>query len=237
MTNTIVSINNLSKEINKKMVLNQLNATIEQGDVIALLGENGAGKTTLLETLLGFSLPSSGNVSLFMNETSSGLNDETKQLIGYVPQSEDLLEFVSVEIYLNSIAAFYSNWNSELISTLMTSWNISKDSIIGKLSVGQKQMVSILAAIGHEPSLLILDEPVASLDPSSRRKFLQTLIEMQLNKKVTILFSTHIVTDVERVANRLWIMKSGKLVVDDSIDALKEKSDQSLEDLFLEVNQ
>jgi len=223
--------------IDNTMVLNQLNATINQGDVIALLGKNGAGKTTLIETMLGFSLPSEGNISLFMNESKPGLNNETKQLIGYVPQKEDLLEFLTVESYLNSIASFYRNWNKDLINSLMISWNIPKDILIGKLSVGQKQVVSILAALGHEPILLILDEPASSLDPSARRDFLQALVEIQLKREISILFSTHIVSDVERVANRIWVMNAGQLIIDDTIDGLKEKSDQPLEDLFLRIDQ
>jgi ABC-2 type transport system ATP-binding protein len=237
MTKPIVTINSLSRMIDKKTVLDCVDGSIEQGDVVALIGENGAGKTTLIETILGFSPPTSGAVRLFQDEPSLSLNDKTKQMIGYVPQQDDLLEFMSVNSYLNSVASFYDHWNKELIESLMTLWKVPANRRVSKLSIGQKQMVSILAALGHEPTLLILDEPVSSLDPSSRRKFLQTLVEIQLNKPISILFSTHIVTDVERVANRLWILKSGQLVLDDSIDNLKEKSDQSVEDLFLEVNQ
>ena len=237
MTKPIVTINSLSKIIDKNTVLDRLNASIEEGDVIALLGENGAGKTTLIETILGFSFATSGTVQLFEGESSSSLNDQTKQIIGYVPQQDNLLEFMSVKSYLNSVGSFYDHWNKELIESLMILWKVPADKRISKLSIGQKQMVSILSALGHEPKLLILDEPVSSLDPSSRRKFLQTLVEIQLNKPISILFSTHIVTDVERVANRLWILKSGQLLIDDAIDNIKEKSDQSLEDLFLEVNQ
>jgi len=236
MNTPIVKINNLRKEIDSQSVIDNINASIGHGDVIALLGENGSGKTTLMELLLGFSFPSDGSIELFNNEAATELSNSTKQNIGYVPQQNELFEYMTVESYLNSIAAFYKQWNQTLIESLITLWKIPASKVISKLSVGQKQMVSILAAIGHEPSLLILDEPVSSLDPSSRRKFLQALIEMQLERDVTILFSTHIVSDVERIANRLWVLKSGRLVLDESIDKLKEDADLSLEDLFLELN-
>jgi len=98
-------------------------------------------------------------------------------------------------------------------------------------------MVSILSAIGHEPSILILDEPVSSLDPLSRRKFLQALIELQISNNSTIIFSTHIVSDVERIANRLWILKDGELVLNQTLDEVKESTSLSLEELFIGINQ
>jgi len=236
MNTPIVKINNLRKGIDGQSVIDNINASVGRGDVIAMLGENGSGKTTLIELLLGFSFPSEGAIELFSNDSATELSNSAKQNIGYVPQQDELLEYMTVESYLNSIAAFYDQWNRPLIESLITRWKIPKRKIISKFSVGQKQIVSILAAMGHEPSLLILDEPVSSLDPRSRREFLKALIEIQLEREVTIIFSTHIVSDVERIASRLWVLKSGQLVLDESIDNLKETADLSLEDLFLELN-
>ncbi len=232
-----ITLSKLSKSIKGKSILSNINATVNRGDVIALLGANAAGKTTLIETILGFNIPSDGEVLFNNAENAVNLSHQTKQTIGYVPQTEDLLSFLSIDVYLQSISTFYSEWNSELVTSLIDEWRLPHEQIIDSLSLGQKQMVSILSAVGHEPDILILDEPVSSLDPLSRRKFLKALIELQIRNNTTVIFSTHIITDVERIANRLWVMKNGKLVLDQSIDDAKDNSALSLEDLFLEINQ
>ena len=232
-----ISITKLNKSMRGKPILNFINAKVAHGDVIALLGANAAGKSTLIETVLGFILPDEGNVIYENSEQAKDLSNQMKQRIGYVPQRDELIEFLTVEDYLKSIAGFYSNWNNDLINSLIVQWRVPREQLISKLSVGQRQMVSILSAIGHEPDILILDEPVSSLDPLSRRKFLKALIELQISNNTTIIFSTHIVSDVERIANRLWILKEGELVLNQAIDQLKEDSDLSLEELFIGINQ
>ena len=109
---------------------------------------------------------------------------------------------------------------------LAQAWDVPLQRRAMQLSVGQRQKLSILAALGHEPELLILDEPVASLDPLARRQFLQELIDMVSDGSRTILFSTHIVSDLERIASRVWILKDGRLVVDEPLDALKERAER-----------
>ena len=232
-----ISITKLNKSMRGKPILNFINAKVAHGDVIALLGANAAGKSTLIETVLGFILPDEGNVIYENSEQAKDLSNQMKQRIGYVPQRDELIEILTVEDYLKSIAGFYSNWNNDLIDSLIVQWRVPREQLISKLSVGQRQMVSILSAIGHEPDILILDEPVSSLDPLSRRKFLKALIELQISNNTTIIFSTHIVSDVERIANRLWILKEGELVLNQAIDQLKEDSDLSLEELFIGINQ
>ena len=237
MNEDIVNIESLDKFFGKQAVLKDINANVGRGDVIALLGENGAGKTTLLETLLGFSLPTAGTVRLFDNTMATRLGDKEKLRIGYVPQVEELIHGMTSENYLQSISHFYPNWNTKLQQTLLTDWKIPKNKRIANLSLGQKQMVSIIAAMAHEPDLLVLDEPVSSLDPNSRRRFLELLVESHISNNTTVIFSTHIVSDVERVANRIWLMKEGELVIDDDLDTIKEKYGRSLENLFVEVHQ
>jgi ABC-2 type transport system ATP-binding protein len=157
--------------------------------------------------------------------------------------------------FLALISQFYQSWDDTLIDRLARDWNVPLDKPANKLSVGQRQKLSILAALGHGPELLILDEPVASLDPVARRAFLAELIDMVSGGERTIVFSTHIVSDIERIANRVWILKDGHLVVDETLDQLKESSvairqaggsalpasvrieaGMSLEEIFLELH-
>lgn len=222
MSDSVLTLDHLAKGYGSHPVLKDISADIRQGDVIGLLGLNGAGKTTLLETALGFSIPDAGSVSLF-GQSASALKDERiKHRIGFVPQLDELIETMKGREFLGLIKRFYPAWNSALIDRLAREWDVPLNRPAMQLSVGQRQKLSILATLGHEPELIVLDEPVASLDPLARRGFLQELIEMVSGGQRTILFSTHIVSDLERIANRVWILKDGQLVVDEPLDHLKE---------------
>lgn len=221
MTDLALELGNLSKSFDAVPVLKGVNAKVSSGEVIGLLGLNGAGKTTLLETALGFSLPDGGSARVFGQE-SSMMDGATKARIGFVPQRDELLESIKGQAYLTLIAEFYANWNHNLVARLADEWNVPLDVRISKMSVGQRQKLSIIAALGHEPDLIILDEPVASLDPVSRRQFLKELVDIASTQTRTILFSTHIVTDLERVASRVWLMQAGHIAIDADMDYLKE---------------
>jgi ABC-2 type transport system ATP-binding protein len=221
MTETVLEFNNLVKGFASTPVLKGISAHVEAGEVIGLLGLNGAGKTTLLETALGFSLPQQGTAALFGND-SQAMSTATKMRIGFVPQRDELLEGMKGQAYLALIAAFYPKWNHTLVTRLAAEWDVPMDKKIATLSVGQRQKLSIISALGHEPDLLVLDEPVASLDPVARRQFLKELVDIASSHARTIVFSTHIVSDLERVASRVWLLKAGAIAVDISLDDLKE---------------
>jgi ABC-2 type transport system ATP-binding protein len=221
MTETALLLKKLVKKFDHVSVLKGINAQVCSGEVIGLLGLNGAGKTTLLETTLGFSLPDDGEAQIF-GQNSTHMDGATKARIGFVPQRDELLEGMKGGSYLALIAEFYPSWNHALVQRLASEWALSLDSRIAKLSVGQRQKLSIIAALGHEPDLIILDEPVASLDPVARRQFLKELVDIASAQTRTILFSTHIVSDLERVASRVWLMQNGEISIDASIDELKE---------------
>jgi ABC-2 type transport system ATP-binding protein len=222
MTEPVISIKSLSKSFGSNQVLKAVNAEIPEGEIIGLLGLNGSGKTTLIETVLGFSPPSAGSVEIFGKNSFAELDNATKQRIGFVPQSDELMQNISVKNYLALIAKFYTHWNVKLIQRLCDEWKIPLEQRTEKLSVGQKQKLAILTALGHEPELIVLDEPVASLDPVARRQFLKELVDIADDQKRTIIFSTHIVTDLERVANKVWLLKDGDIAVREELDVLKE---------------
>lgn len=236
MHDNIVSINKLSKRFDGTTVLNGIDASVRRGEVIGLLGINGAGKTTLLETLLGYALPQSGSALLFGSDSAHTLPLQTKARIGFVPQRDELVDSMKGAQYLKLIASFYDNWNQALIERLVQEWSVPLDRKIGRLSIGQRQKLSILSALGHEPELLVLDEPVASLDPLARRQFLKELVDISAGHTRSILFSTHIVSDVERIASRVWLIKDGEIAIDAPLDDIKEHYARSLEDIFLELH-
>lgn len=221
MRDLTLELDRLSKSFDNNAVLKSITAQVEPGEVIGLLGLNGAGKTTLLETALGFSLPTSGTAAIF-GQNSTTMDGAAKTRIGFVPQRDELLDGMKGASYLALIAEFYPSWNHQLVARLAKEWAVPLDSRINKLSVGQRQKLSIISALGHEPDLIILDEPVASLDPVARRQFLKELVDIASAQTRAILFSTHIVSDLERVASRVWLMQDGVLSIDAGMDELKE---------------
>jgi ABC-2 type transport system ATP-binding protein len=221
MKNTTVEASNLGKAYGAMRVLHDLSFSVEPGDVIGVLGKNGAGKTTLLELMLGFTLPTEGGVRVFGHE-STRMPGDAKSRVGFVPQQDELLDHLNVADQLRVIASFYKNWDGELMARLCQEWGIRTDARIKSMSVGERQKLSILLALGNRPDLLLLDEPVASLDPIARRQFLEQLVEISSEGQRAIVFSSHIVSDIERLANRIWILKEGRLFWQGDLDSLKE---------------
>jgi ABC-2 type transport system ATP-binding protein len=221
MNSVTVEAANLSKSFGPKQVLRDMSFGIAPGDVIGVLGKNGAGKTTLLELILGFTSPTAGAIRVFGHESFS-LPGDIKTRVGFVPQQDELLDQLTVTDQLRVIASFYPRWDSKLIERLCSEWGVNVKARIKGMSVGERQKLSILLAFGHKPDLLILDEPVASLDPIARRQFLEQLLTLSTDEQRAIVFSSHIVSDIERLANRIWILKDGHMDWQGDLDSLKE---------------
>jgi ABC-2 type transport system ATP-binding protein len=203
-------------------VLAGLDWQLLPGQVVGLLGRNGAGKTTLLETLLGLRSPDAGLVQLFGQHVQH-LDDAARARIGYVPQQSDLFEAFTPAQLLAYFRSFYARWNEAKVEGLMSRWDIRPDQPIRKLSGGQKQRLSIIRALAHEPDLLVLDEPVASLDPAGRRDFLRELVGEVLDRGATVVFSTHILSDLERVAFNIAFLSQGRIALQAPLDELLEQ--------------
>jgi ABC-2 type transport system ATP-binding protein len=216
-----VSIRHLGKRFGHRDVLQDITTEVRPGDVIGVIGKNGAGKTTLLEALLGFSPPSSGSAEIF-GENSLAMSAAVKARIGFVPQADELLPTLTGNRQIALTGTFYPKWDQPLVDRLATEWEVPLDRAVVKLSGGERQKLSTLLALGNRPDLLVLDEPVASLDPLARRRFLQQLLEIADDPQRAVIFSTHIVSDLERVANRIWVVKDGRLLWDGETDALKQ---------------
>jgi ABC-2 type transport system ATP-binding protein len=203
--------------------------------VLGLLGTNGAGKTTLIKCALGLVRPQVGTAKL-LGEDSWNLSAAAKMRIGYVPQVISLYPWMKVRHLVDYTSAFYPNWNRDLSARLVAQWTLPGEDRVGTLSVGQLQRLAIVLALGHEPELLILDEPAASLDPLARREFLQLIIDLAVPGQRTVLFSTHITSDLERVADRVAILKSGRIAWQGLLEELKEQTHVNLEESFLEMH-
>jgi ABC-2 type transport system ATP-binding protein len=219
----ILNMQSVVKSFAEKSVLNQLNFSLKHGQVVGLLGRNGAGKSTLIECALGLRNIQAGEISIF-GEDPQALSAITRGRIGYVPQQTDLFGWMTAPQMLGFFKAFYPRWNEDKANALLSRWSISPITLIDNLSGGEKQRLAIIRALAHEPDLLILDEPVSSLDPAGRRDFLRELVDTVIDRSVTILFSTHILTDLQRVAVNAAFLNDGKILLQDELDTIAESA-------------
>ncbi|WP_437192638.1 ABC transporter ATP-binding protein [Planctomicrobium sp. SH527] len=221
MTRPIVRTLDLQEHFGKQNVLRGINLEILQGQVVGLIGTNGSGKSTLIKCLLGLLKRSSGQSFLF-DEDSWDLTPNTKARLGYVSQEFQIFPWMKVQQVCDYTGAFYEHWNYAHVKQLLSEWSLPSEKRVSTLSVGQRQKLAVILAMGHQPELLILDEPVASLDPVARRQFLQSLIEFTADGDNTVLFSTHITSDLERIASHVAFLSEGTLGYYGELDQLKD---------------
>jgi ABC-2 type transport system ATP-binding protein len=223
-TQPVLKLQGVTKRYRDKSVLDGADLDIPAGSVVGLLGKNGAGKTTLLKVALGLIKPDAGSATL-LGEPAWSLSAGAKARLGYVPQVVTLYPWMRVRQVIDYTAAFYPHWNMAFVWQLIKDWQLGADDKVGNLSVGTLQKLAIILALGPEPELLVLDEPAASLDPAARRDFLKALLDIAVSSATqprTIVFSTHITSDLERVADRVAILRGGKIVYHGELDELKD---------------
>jgi ABC-2 type transport system ATP-binding protein len=220
--NPIVQIYKLSKRFKKVKALDSIDLNIYAGRIIGLLGANGAGKSTLLRHIIGLYLPDAGQCTTFGCDAAK-LGPRELARIGYVHQEGELLEWMTVEQLIRYVSAYYESWNRQLEEKYIADFDISTKPRVASLSPGQRQKLAILLAIGFEPELLILDEPASTLDPIARSRFLDLLLQIIQAENRTIIISSHILSDVEKVIDYALIMKEGRMLRDCSFDELREQ--------------
>lgn len=222
MTNPVIMIQQLKKSFGSKDVLQGVDLNVPAGAVVGLVGTNGSGKSTLIKCLLGLLRPTAGTISL-LGEEPWNLSASAKSRLGYVPQIVRLYPWMKVKHVVAYTSAFYDSWDAAWVETLLDRWELPREHRIAPLSPGQLQKLALVLALGYRPELLVLDEPAASLDPVARREFLRSLLEVCQDERHTVLFSTHITSDLERVASHLAILKQGRIVLFDELDAVKDR--------------
>ncbi|GIU16535.1 ABC transporter ATP-binding protein [Shewanella sp. MBTL60-007] len=212
----------VNKDFDGQSALKSLSLKLYPGMVVGLLGQNGAGKSTLMRCALGIMEPCSGEVSV-LGASVAELSSELKMQIGYVPQQPFGYEGFSVAKALDLHRSFYPDWDMALEAEWLKRFDLDPKQQVQRLSVGQRQSLALIMAMSYRPKLLILDEPVASLDPIARRKFMADLFELAIESGSCVLFSSHITSDLERVASHLALIKRGELVLFKEIDELREQ--------------
>ena len=227
----VVRTTDLTKVFNETITaVDSLNITVRENAIIGFLGPNGSGKTTTIKLLLGLQHPTSGSASVFGMDIGPDSLDIRKR-VGYLAQDPRFYDYMSARQTLRYVCRFFYEGPKDLIEeriqeTLdIVGLTDVADRPIKGFSVGERQRLGIGQAYIHAPDLLILDEPAASLDPMGRRDVLELL--MQLRKKTTILYSTHILSDVQRVSDEVIIINKGKLVTQSNIDRLLADKDST----------
>ena len=220
--NPIVQVRNVSKRFRRIQALGKIDLEIRRGEIIGLLGANGAGKSTLLRCIIGLYLADQGQCVTFETDAAK-LTPKELGRIGYVHQEGELLEWMTTKQLIRYVSAYYNTWNHDLEDKYIADFDISLKDRVGSLSPGQRQKLAILLAIGFEPELLILDEPASTLDPIARSQFLDLLLQIIQDENRTIIISSHILSDVEKIIDHTLIMREGKILRDSSFDSLREE--------------
>ena len=217
----IVEVQRLTRQFDGKIALNDLSLIVPRGGVFGLIGGNGAGKTTLIRHILGMLKAQSGSVRVF------GLDPVENPVavlgrIGYLSEDRDLPNWMRVHELIRYTQAFYPNWDARYAEELREAFDLDPKAKVKTLSRGQRARAGLLVALAHRPELLVLDEPSSGLDPVVRRDILGAIIRTIADEGRTVFFSSHLLDEVERVADRVAIIHEGRIMLTDTMDEIKE---------------
>ena len=217
-----IQTRNLTKTFEGGTVaLSGLDLTIPRGVVYGLMGRNGAGKTTALRLLMGLLRPDRGEARLLGVDMCNAPR-EARGRVAYVSQSQQLPGWMTLPELCRYASHFYQNWQHEFARDLCQRWGMSETRPVGTLSGGEQRKAAILLALAPKPEVLLLDEPAAGLDPISRRELIDELINLlSIEGGCTVVYSTHIISDLERIADQVGILDRGHLQLNRSLDELK----------------
>ena len=212
MSEVLVEIDRLSRRFGRKLALDNVSLRIERGCVFGLVGENGAGKTTLIKHILGMLKATYGSVHVFQRDP---VRDPVGVLgrIGYLSEDRDLPDWMTVSQLMRYNRAFFPGWDEEFANQLRDQFELDPQQQIRRLSRGQRAHAGLLIALAHRPDLLILDEPSSGLDPVVRNDILTAIIRTVADEGRTVLFSSHLLDEVERVADSVAILHRGRVAL------------------------
>ena len=232
MSQPAIAIQGLSKRFGKRAAVDGLSFEVPTGGVCGFLGRNGAGKTTAIRMLMNLTDPSAGQ-ALLLGLDSRRHHAELMSRVGYVAEAPILYDWMTVREMVRFTSQFYAKWNTAAVDALLGRFGIDIRQKVRHLSRGTHAQLALALALGHDPELLILDEPATGLDVLVRRDFLESIIQIIQQEGRTVLFSSHLVHEVERVADQIVVIEEGRLLTSARLDDLKQQAGQSLEDIFV----
>lgn len=229
-TYPILEIKGLTKVYAHKEALSDVNLTLSRGRIVGLLGPNGSGKTTMIKTIAGLLTPTSGGV--FINGLRPGA--ATKAMVSYLPDKSYLNDWMKVVDLVAFFADFYSDFDSKKAYDMLERLHIDSSQQLKTLSKGTKEKVQLILVMSRNAQLYLLDEPIGGVDPAARDYILNTIVT-NYNPNATVIISTHLINDVEKVLDDVIFLSNGRIGLVSSVDEIREQKQKSVDELFREV--
>ena len=215
------------KDYDKKQVLKDINLKIPRGKIIGLLGKNGMGKTTLIKLINDLLTPTSGKV--LVNGKNIGI--ESKKIISYLPEQTYLDKSMTIKQTLEYFTDFYDNFDIEKAKRLIKDLDLEIDTKISKMSKGMQEKLQLILVMSRNAELYILDEPLGGVDPATRDYILDTILN-NFNEDASVIISTHLISDIERILDEVIFIDKGKIILSSNADKLREKENGSIDEIF-----
>ena len=223
----LLECKNLSKVYDKKEALKDINLKIPRGKIIGLLGKNGSGKTTLIKLINDLLVPTSGEV--LINGEKPGV--ESKKVISYLPERTYLDKDMKVNQAIKYFEEFYDNFNSDTARKLLKDLNLDEEQKLSKMSKGMQEKVQLILVMSRKADLYILDEPLGGVDPATRDYILDTILS-NFNEGASVIISTHLIADIERILDEVIFIDNGKIKLTSPADELRNKENASIDEIF-----
>jgi len=223
----LLECKNLCKSYGDKKILKDVNLKIPKGKIIGLLGKNGTGKTTLIKLINDLLTPSSGEV--LINGKKPGV--ESKEIIAYLPEKTYLDREVKVRDAIKYFEEFYDNFDTKRAIKLLKDLDLDINTKIGKMSKGMQEKLQLILVMSRNASLYILDEPLGGVDPATRDYILDTILS-NFSEGASVIISTHLISDIERILDEVIFIDKGKIVLTSSTDELRKKEKASIDEIF-----
>ncbi len=226
----LLECKNLCKTFDDKKVLDDINLKVPSGKIIGLLGKNGAGKSTLIKLINDLLTPTSGKV-LFQGKE---IGVESKEKIAYLPERTYLDKEMKISSVLKYFKEFYNNFNIERARKLLKDLNLDENQKISKMSKGMQEKLQLILVMSRDAELYVLDEPLGGVDPATRDYILDTILS-NFKEGASVIISTHLIADIERILDEIIFIDNGKIVLTGSADELRNKENKSIDEIFREV--
>ncbi|MBU5464881.1 ABC transporter ATP-binding protein [Anaerotignum sp. MSJ-24] len=230
MTEFVLECTGVSKKYGKKEVLKNINLQLERGKIIGLLGPNGSGKTTLIKIINGLLTADEGDIKV----SGEQIGIESKKIISYLPDRTYLADWMKVKDIVGMFDDFYKDFSREKAEDMLKRLNINEDDRLKTLSKGNKEKVQLILVMSRQAQLYLLDEPIGGVDPAARDYILNTIIT-NYNPDASVVISTHLISDVEKVLDEAIFINNGEIVLHESVDDIREKYSTSVDGYFREV--
>lgn len=223
----LLEIKNLSKKFDNKYVLDNVNLKISSGKIIGLLGKNGAGKSTLIKLINDLLTPTEGEILVKGNK----IGVESKKVISYLPERTYLNKQMKVKEVINYFSDFYDNFDAEKARKLLKDLDLDENKNLSKMSKGMQEKVQLVLVMSRSADLYILDEPLGGVDPATRDYILDTILS-NFNEGASVIISTHLISDIERILDEVVFIDKGKIALQSDTDELRQKENASIDEIF-----